>query len=233
MIIKKIVLRLELIIRKVILFLFFYTLGFASNFDEVKLALIKEFKINYPEIEIISLELNTQSSLPQDFNQYMFLKLGNHNFDKADGFIKAEFKTPEQYKKNIFFKYFLKAKLEVLQSTRPISRNENLSPSSFKIIKIPFDKVSSGVLKKSEIVGLIAKGNIRENVVLKYNMFKTKTLIQRNDSVYGIVKDGELSMMIELKAMQSGNLNQRIRLKNKDGKTVYGKVISKNYVEIK
>lgn len=40
-------------------------------------------------------------------------------------------------------------------------------------------------------------------------------------------------MMIELKAMQSGNLNQRIRLKNKDGKTVYGKVISKNYVEIK
>lgn len=64
-------------------------------------------------------------------------------------------------------------------------------------------------------------------------MFKTKTLIQRNDSVYGIVRDGELSMMIELKAMQSGNLNQKIRLKNKDGKIVHGKVISKNYVEIK
>ncbi|WP_291952658.1 flagellar basal body P-ring formation chaperone FlgA [Campylobacter sp.] len=222
-----------MIIKKIVWFLFLYVCSFASNFDEVKLALIKEFKTNYPEIEIISLELDTQSSLPQDFNQYTFLKLGNHNFDRSDGFIKAEFKTPKQYKKNIFFKYFLKAKLEILQSTRFISRNENLSPSSFKIVKISFDKVPNGILKKSEIVGLIAKSNIRENVILKYNMFKTKTLIQRNDSVYGIVRDGELSMMIELKAMQSGNLNQKIRLKNKDGKIVHGKVISKNYVEIK
>lgn len=220
-------------IKNIVLLLFFCTLNFASNFDEVKLALIKEFKTNYPQIEIISLELNTQSSLPEDFNQYVFLKLGNHNFEKADGFIKAEFKTPEQFKKNIFFKYFLKAKLEVLQSTRPISRNENLSPASFKIVKIPFDKVPSGILKKDEIVNLIAKSNIRENMILKYNMFKTKTLIQRNDSVYGVMKDGDLSMIIELKAMQSGNLNQRIRLKNKEGKVVHGKVISKNYVEIK
>lgn len=220
-------------IKNIVLLLFFCTLNFASNFDEVKLALIKEFKTNYPQIEIISLELNTQSSLPEDFNQYVFLKLGNHNFEKADGFIKAEFKTPEQFKKNIFFKYFLKAKLEVLQSTRPISRNENLSPASFKIVKIPFDKVPSGILKKDEIANLIAKSNIKENMILKYNMFKTKTLIQRNDSVYGVMKDGDLSMIIELKAMQSGNLNQRIRLKNKEGKVVHGKVISKNYVEIK
>lgn len=220
-------------IKNIVLLLFFCTLNFASNFDEVKLALIKEFKTNYPQIEIISLELNTQSSLPEDFNQYVFLKLGNHNFEKADGFIKAEFKTPEQFKKNIFFKYFLKAKLEVLQSTRPISRNENLSPASFKMVKIPFDKVPSGILKKDEIANLIAKSNIRENMILKYNMFKTKTLIQRNDSVYGVMKDGDLSMIIELKAMQSGNLNQRIRLKNKEGKVVHGKVISKNYVEIK
>lgn len=220
-------------IKNIVLLLFFCTLNFASNFDEVKLALIKEFKTNYPQIEIISLELDTQSSLPEDFNQYVFLKLGNHNFEKADGFIKAEFKTPEQFKKNIFFKYFLKAKLEVLQSTRPISRNENLSPASFKIVKIPFDKVPSGILKKDEIANLIAKSNIRENMILKYNMFKTKTLIQRNDSVYGVMKDGDLSMIIELKAMQSGNLNQRIRLKNKEGKVVHGKVISKNYVEIK
>ncbi|AJC94042.1 flagellar basal body P-ring formation chaperone FlgA [Campylobacter volucris] len=220
-------------IKNIVLLLFFCTLNFASNFDEVKLALIKEFKTNYPQIEIISLELNTQSSLPEDFNQYVFLKLGNHNFEKADGFIKAEFKTPEQFKKNIFFKYFLKAKLEVLQSTRLISRNENLSPASFKIVKIPFDKVPSGILKKDEIANLIAKSNIRENMILKYNMFKTKTLIQRNDSVYGVMKDGDLSMIIELKAMQSGNLNQRIRLKNKEGKVVHGKVISKNYVEIK
>ncbi|KAB0580553.1 flagellar basal body P-ring formation protein FlgA [Campylobacter volucris] len=219
--------------KNIVLLLFFCTLNFASNFDEVKLALIKEFKTNYPQIEIISLELNTQSSLPEDFNQYVFLKLGNHNFEKADGFIKAEFKTPEQFKKNIFFKYFLKAKLEVLQSTRLISRNENLSPASFKIVKIPFDKVPSGILKKDEIANLIAKSNIRENMILKYNMFKTKTLIQRNDSVYGVMKDGDLSMIIELKAMQSGNLNQRIRLKNKEGKVVHGKVISKNYVEIK
>ncbi|HEC1757326.1 TPA: flagella basal body P-ring formation protein FlgA, partial [Campylobacter lari] len=56
---------------------------------------------------------------------------------------------------------------------------------------------------------------------------------QRNDSVYGVIKDGDLSMIIELKALQSGNLNQRIRLKNKDGKVVHGKVISKNYVELK
>lgn len=70
-------------------------------------------------------------------------------------------------------------------------------------------------------------------MILKYNMFKTKTLIQRNDSVYGVIKDGDLSMIIELKALQSGNLNQRIRLKNKDGKVVHGKVISKNYVELK
>lgn len=221
-----------MVFRKILLFLLFFNFSLASNLDEIKLALIKEFKTNYPQLDIISLELKAQSNLPKDFDKYIFLKLGNHNFNKADGFIKAEFKTPQQFKKNIFLRYFLKANLEVLQSIRPISRNQKLSPASFKIIKISFDKVPQGVLKKDEITHLIARTNIRENIILKHNMFKTKTLIQRNDSVYGILKDGGLSVMVELKAMQNGNLNQRIRLKNKEGKTVYGRVISKNYVEI-
>lgn len=39
-------------------------------------------------------------------------------------------------------------------------------------------------------------------------------------------------MSVELTALENGNLNKKIRLKNKEGRTMQGIVIDKNKVEI-
>ena len=43
--------------------------------------------------------------MPKDFDQYEFLRIANGRFNQAQGFLRAEFKTPQNIQKNVFFRY--------------------------------------------------------------------------------------------------------------------------------
>ena len=49
----------------------------------------------------------------------------------------------------------------------------------------------------------------------------------------GIMQDTGLNIMIELKAIEGGQIGDSIKLKNKDGKVLQGVIIDKNKVQIK
>ncbi|TEY01602.1 flagellar basal body P-ring formation chaperone FlgA [Campylobacter sp. US33a] len=217
--------------KKIVLLLFIPFLLLASNLDEVKLALIKEYKNKFPNIIIEQIDLYN-NSLPKDFNDYRFLRLSNAKFNKAQGFLRVEFKTPEQFSKNIFFKYFIKARLEIIKSNKDIKKGDLLDVSLYKITLLDFDKIPLNALSKDDNLNLIAKTNIKKNTILKKNMFRDNYLIKKNDIVIGVLNEGDLRMSVELTALENGNLNKKIRLKNKEGRTMQGIVVDKNKVEI-
>lgn len=201
----------------------------AGNLDQVKVALVKEFTNNFPKIMITKIDLKAPS-LPRDFEEYEFLGLTNAKFNRSVGLGRAEFKTPRNERKSIFFKYFIKARLDVLKSISPIKRGERLEPFHYKRTLIDFDKVPLNALGLEDTHNLIAKNNIRKNAILKENMFKINALIKKNDPVIGVLKDEGIDVLIELVALHSANLNEKIRVKNKDGKVMQGIVIEKNKV---
>ncbi|ARE80045.1 flagellar basal body P-ring formation chaperone FlgA [Campylobacter helveticus] len=210
-------------------FLFLWQILEAGNLDLVKAALTKEYQNNFPQIAIKQVDLKI-TSLPRDFEQFEFLRIANGKFNKSQGFLRAEFKTPQNISKNVFFRYFIRANLEVLRSTRAIKRGDRLGALDYKIVLMDFDKVPSNALGVEDLNNLLAKSNINKNTILRQNMFKTTAIIKRNDQVIGVLKDSGVDVLIELVALQSANLGERIRVKSKDGKVMQGVVMGKNRV---
>ena len=208
------------------IFLVFINL-YASNLDEVKNALKKEFQNNFPKINIINIDLKI-NSLPKGFENFQFLRLANGKFNQASGFLRAEFKTPKNIQKNVFFRYFIHANLEVFKSTKNIQKGEKLGIDDYKIVFMDFAKIPPNALNETN--NLIAKANIKKNTILKENMFKIIALIKKNESVQGILKDNGVSILVELISLESANLGEKIRLKNKEGKFMQGVVVGKNKV---
>lgn len=204
---------------------------FSTNIEKVKQALKEEFINNYPKIIINNIDLKS-SSLPKDFDKFEFLRIANGRFDKAQGFLRAEFKTNNNLQKNVFFRYFIYANLEVLKSQIDIKKGQRLGVFDYEIVLIDFEKAPLNPVSKEDALNLIAKSNINKNTILKESMFKSNTLIKRKDIVVGILSDNGIDILVELMALDSGNLGQRIRLKNKDGKIMQGIITGKNRVKL-
>ncbi|AHW91827.1 flagellar basal body P-ring biosynthesis protein FlgA [Campylobacter jejuni subsp. jejuni R14] len=166
--------------------------------------------------------------MPKDFDQYEFLRIANGRFNQAQGFLRAEFKTPQNIQKNVFFRYFIQANLEVLKSERAIKRGDKLGAFDYKSVLIDFDKVPLNALTLDDVDNLVAKSNINKNAILRANMFKTTALIRRNDPIIGVLSEANVDVLIELVALQSANMGERIRAKNKEGKVMQGIVVGKN-----
>ncbi|MBM0637113.1 flagellar basal body P-ring formation protein FlgA [Campylobacter sp. VicNov18] len=218
---------------KIIFLTLFILLNFsqASNLEEVKAALEKEFKNNFPKIIISQIDLKI-TSLPKDFEQYEFLRIAKGRFNQAQGFLRAKFKTPQNIQKNIFFRYFIQANLEVLKNKRFIKKGDKLDAFDYENVLVDFDKVPSNALTLDDVNNLIAKSNINKNTILKITMFKITTLIRRNDPIIGILNEGNVNVLIELVALENANMGERIRAKNKEGKIMQGIVIGKNRIII-
>lgn len=214
---------------RIISFIFFVFIGLShgANLEEIKTALAKEFKNNFPSLIIKNIDLKI-TTLPKDFEQYQFIRIANARFNQAQGFIRAEFKTPQNIQKNVFFRYFMQASLEVLKSERAIKRGDKLGAFDYKSVLIDFDKVPLNALTLDDVDNLVAKSNINKNAILRANMFKTTALIRRNDPIIGILSEANVDVLIELVALQSANMGERIRAKNKEGKVMQGIVVGKN-----
>ncbi|HED7406700.1 TPA: flagellar basal body P-ring formation protein FlgA [Campylobacter jejuni] len=214
---------------KIIFLTFFIVINYiqAASLEEIKTALAKEFRNNFPKIIISQIDLKI-TSLPKDFDQYEFLRIANGRFNQAQGFLRAEFKTPQNIQKNVFFRYFIQANLEVLKSERAIKRGDKLGAFDYKSVLIDFDKVPLNALTLDDVDNLVAKSNINKNAILRANMFKTTALIRRNDPIIGILSEANVDVLIELVALQSANMSERIRAKNKEGKVMQGIVVGKN-----
>ncbi|WP_260604835.1 flagellar basal body P-ring formation chaperone FlgA [Campylobacter sp. MIT 12-8780] len=224
-------LRSKALIRKICFLLFvpFLAFGLDTNLEQVKLELIKTYQNKFPTLIIKDIELHT-NSLPRDFSQYKFLKLAQGKFNRANGYLRAEFKSPQNLQRNIFLRYFIKADLEVLRANKDLERGQSLSAFDYNLVLMSFDKVPQDALLRDDDLDLIAKTTIRKNSILKKNMFKGNKLIKKNNTIQGLLKDEGLNVLIEVSALESGDKGEIIKVKTKDGKVMQGQIINKNEV---
>lgn len=206
-----------------------FTSSKAADLASLKAELVKAFKEEYKGIEISELVLKPQGK--QDLKSYEFLRIDRANLRRAQGFIKLVFRS-KSTEKNVFFRYFIKARINTLIASKKILRAQALSPALYTHSSVDFEKVPRDYLYEVN-EKLIAKRTIKKGKVLRRAYFKLKPLIAKKDRVYGVLKDGQISIMIELIALQSGQKGQLIRLKNKEGKTVQGRVLSRYQVELR
>lgn len=203
----------------------------STNIEQIKFALATEFKNKYPQIIIKSIDIQT-AALPKNFDEFEFLRLAEGKFDKASGYLRAEFKTPDNLKKNVFFRYFLKAKLEILRANKDLQRGETLGANDYRLAFFDFDKVPAGALFKDDDLDLVARTSVRKNAILKQNMFKANHLVKKNAALKGVLKDGEVRISVELNALEAGDKGDTIKVKTKDGKVLQAVIVGKNQVSL-
>lgn len=201
------------------------------NIEQIKFALATEFKNKFPQIIINNIDIHT-ATLPKNFEEYSFIRLAEGKFDKASGYLRAEFKAPDKLKKNVFFRYFIKAKLEILRANKDLARGEALRAEHYKVAFYDFDKVPMGALAGNDDLDLIARTNIRKNAILRQNMFKANHLVKKNTQLKGILNDGDVKISVELMTLEAGNKGDVIKVKTKDGKVLQAVIVGKNQVSL-
>ncbi|MGP1484829.1 MAG: flagellar basal body P-ring formation chaperone FlgA [Campylobacter sp.] len=209
---------------------------FVKDCDELSLmqnAFLRELTRQYPQISFEKLPvIIPQNNLPENFNTYKFEKLSTNQITKQNGVFRAIFRSND-LQKTLFFKYDFKAKISALRATKNIKIKSVLSLGDYQIDAINFDDFSSDLMTTIPNVKLIAKRNVKSGEYLSSQFFIAQNLIRKGDTVVALLNDGELSVSIEARAMQHGNLGDTIKVITKDRRNFEATIISKNRVLIR
>lgn len=206
-------------------FLLCFCCGFlyASSIDELKQKLEDEYAKHYKSIFIKAMDLKPQKQIVGDFSEYEFLSMDIIAY-KSRGYFKADFRYQNDIK-TLYFAYNMVADAYVLVAKNDMKKEQNVGIFDYKKQKLDINKIPKNAIFTIQN-NLICKTNIKKDRILTSSMFKTTFLVNKNDNVVVEIKDGGLSVFVDMIALESGNLGQKIKLKSKEGKIFYGRVKS-------
>ncbi len=195
----------------------------------------KAVKTVYPNAKIHSLKITPKNYLPKNMDEFYFknISISKTALKKQQGVFLAKFITPQNRVKSIYFSFLLDAKTYVFISSKDLKSGTVISSNDFIKQEVSLDKIPINTLKNISPDSLIVKFNIKKGTILTQNSFKKKSLIKRGNYIKGILKDGALSLEIEVKALNSGNKGEKIRVLSGDGKTFNAIIINSQTVYIK
>ena len=199
----------------------------AINIDKISDALKDEFLKKYPTLNIKSLKIYPRSYLSELPKSYS-LSLQKQTLYK--NYSTFSITTPDH--KMIFFDYILDAQLDIVISTKPISRHQILSFENTTIKRVKF--LSFKAYPLTEIINhqYQSKFSIKSDEILTKNDIEQLSVVRKNDHLIAFVEDDGLSITFDATAQQDGKVGDVIVVRKADGKTLRAKVISEKRVQI-
>ncbi len=195
----------------------------------------KVYLKTYPNIRIDSIKVTPKKPLPENFSRYEFIKalISKSKLKKCSGVFVAYYKDLKNLQKTIYFNFETRAFLPVFISTSPISHNSTLHKSHFKQELAQLKDIPSQPLLEFKSDSLVAKFNIKSQKILLSRQFNKKADIAKGSYVKGVLVDGKLRVQTEVKALQSGNIGDTIRVKNSKNITFNALIKKKDLVIIR
>ena len=195
---------------------------------KIKNEIQKYYKQHYKNIQILDIWVEPTSymaKLPQEYK----VQFQNKRYLKNRGILYII----DENKREYFFNYTIKAKLNVYKARDTIQKDEPLSTINLKKKSIILDKFLSMPLDEESTIKYQAKHRIKKNKVITYRDVKKLNLIRRGSEVNVLIKDGSLYITFQAKSLNDGTLGDVIELRNSEGKKVKAIVTGKNRAELR
>lgn len=140
-------------------------------------------------------------------------------------------KTPQR--KKIFFRYAIKARLDVLIAKNKMCKGDEISVQNTKKSTIILDKFRSFPLQTLPKSKYQAKHRIKKGTILTTRDVTGLFLVKRGDNVNLTIFNGGIQLSFLAKANQNGCYGDTITFTNSSGKKFKAVVIGKNRAEVK
>ena len=129
----------------------------------------------------------------------------------------------------------VRAYTQVMVATQPLTRGMMIEASHLVSQKREISRFTSGVYtEQDQIIGMIAKRNIRQDAVMTPRMVEPRKLVSRGQHVTIIAEAGGMQIRTKGEALMDGHQGQVIRVENsRSGKKISGEVIAPSTVRVK
>ena len=128
----------------------------------------------------------------------------------------------------------IKITTNVVTATEKIGREENLSPSNCQITRMDITKYRlEPYIKLADIQNTFAIRTIASGAIINHSNIKTRPIIEKNDAVSIVCKNGAVSIAVQGIARESGSMGEKIWVENAlSHKLIRTKITGSNSVEI-
>lgn len=179
---------------------------------------LQEYKKNNIKIERIDLEQIT----PVDFDSNAIKEIDFHSklLKRKEGTFDVVVEEKGRNKK-VFFKYKLEATLEGIITIGEISGGQTIGYQNARVVEIPFDKVSSELMRSEELGKVAVRSYTPKNVLVTHDRLVAKRVVKRGDRIVVSVQEGGVLLEFVLEALKNGAIGDVIRAKALEGKKTY------------
>ncbi|MCD8212691.1 MAG: flagellar basal body P-ring formation protein FlgA [Campylobacter sp.] len=204
-----------------------------SLMDIVQMEFLKSISDEYAGISVNRIVIEPQTKLPENFNELKFQNIFLSGQDGSKGVFRVSFEEPDLTSKSLFFKYSFKATMPVFIAINKMDHNHILSLTDYQLGHMEFEKYQKDSLAGFPSSTLVTKARIKAGEVLMNRHFIAVSLVKKGDILNAVLNDGGLSLIIEVKALEDGNLGDIIKIRTKDNKILSASVSGKNQVTLR
>lgn len=197
------------------------------DFTPLKQQLETMFKERYPTIRIDAITISSRgylAALPkkvQGVFDERFYQNGTGTFYYYD-----------DQRIRHYLDYTVQATIDVLHTTRQISRKERLSGFNTLLKPIPFLSFKDIPLTAVPDQPSRFRSNLKSGQLLTLRNIETTPLVSKNEKIIVEVQDDGVVVEFGARATQEGSLYDIITIQKNDGKRAKAKVIGENRVEL-
>ncbi|MBE2985990.1 flagellar basal body P-ring formation protein FlgA [Campylobacter sp. RM12920] len=200
--------------------------------DNVLMRFLHALSDEFSGIKIESVDIKPQSTLPENFNDFRLENIFINSKDRSSGTFRASFEQPDLASKSIFFQYSFKAKMPVFLALNSMDHKHILGLLDYQSGYVEFNKYQKDYISSFPSSTLITKTKIKAGEILSTKHFIAASLVKKGDSVKAVLNEGGVSIIIEVKALENGNLGDIIKIRTRDNKILSAVVSSSKQVMI-
>ncbi len=190
-------------------------------------SLQKEFQKKYPDMDIVNVIVTPKNNIDSLPDKYEIV-INDSDIQKSNGLFYIE----DSDGNRIHFKFNIEAYIEIVKSSTNIQKGEALTSSNTVVQKMKFERFRGDYLSVQDLNDIVAKGYIPKDRELFNRNIEKNSVVLKGQMLKGFIRDGNVYMETEVKALQNGGFNDSIQVETTDGIRLKAIIISSGLVKI-